>query len=280
MPPSRGMQGLRVVCFESRRALEIAELVRRHGGEPLSAPAMREVPLQENAHVFDCLGQLEAGRVDIVILMTGVGLRTLVEVAASQWPLARVVAALGRAQLVARGPKPVAALRELGLPAHLVVPEPNTWREVVAALEDKLVLIGKHIVVQEYGASNAAFLDALRTRAASVTPVAVYRWALPEDREPLRLGIEAILARTVEVAVFTSATQVRHVFEVAAADRERLRAALQRMVVGSIGPVCTEALQEEGVDPDIQPTHSKMGHLIAAVAQQARGSWAAKRTAS
>ncbi len=274
---SRGLQGLRVVCFESRRAVEIAELVRRQGGEPLSAPAMREVPLSENAHVFDYLGQLEAGRIDVVILMTGVGLRALVEVAVTQWPLARVTEALRRTQLVARGPKPVAALRELGLQAQLVVPEPNTWREVVAALDERLSVTGKHVVVQEYGVSNAALIDALRTRAATVMPVAIYRWALPEDLEPLRQAIAAILAGRVEVAVFTSATQVRHVFEVMAADRDRLRAALRAMVVASIGPVCTEALQDEGVEPDIQPAHGKMGHLIAAVAQQAPAALAAKR---
>lgn len=267
---SRGLQGLRVVCFESRRAVEIAELVRRQGGEPLSAPAMREVPLSENTHVFDYLGDLETGRVDVVILMTGVGLRALVEVAVAQWPLVRVTEALRKAQLVARGPKPVAVLRELGLQAQLVVPEPNTWREVVATLDDKLAVTGKHVVVQEYGASNPALLDALRVRADTVTPVAVYRWALPEDLEPLRGALTAILAGTLDVAVFTSATQVRHVFEVAAADRNHLRAALQGMVVGSIGPVCTEALQDQGVEPDIQPAHGKMGHLIAAVAQQAK----------
>jgi uroporphyrinogen-III synthase len=47
-PSRKSLQGLRVVCFESRRAKEMAELIRRYDGESIVAPAMREVPLSEN----------------------------------------------------------------------------------------------------------------------------------------------------------------------------------------------------------------------------------------
>src|SRR5262249_61667123 len=104
-------------------------------GEPISAPSMREVALGENRDAFEYLRRLEAGEIDVVILMTGVGLRTLAETVASKWPRDRLAAALRRATLVARGPKPVAALRELGLQPDVTVPEPNTWREILAALD-------------------------------------------------------------------------------------------------------------------------------------------------
>ena len=100
----------------------------------------------------------------------------------------------------------------------------------------------------------------------------VYGWALPDDTAPLRVAIERVVSREVEVALFTSATQVENVFRVATeiewADGLR-KAFRERTVVASIGPITTVALQEYGVEPDLHPEHPKMGHLIAEVARQA-----------
>src|SRR5262249_33868583 len=149
LPTGGSFRGLRVVAFESRRATEMAELIRRHGGEPLVAPSMREVPLSEHAALFEYVRRLEAREGDVGILLTGVGLRTLAEVVASEWPRERLTAALRRATLVARGPKPVAALRELGLQADAVAAEPNTWREILAAIDARVPVAGKRVAVQE-----------------------------------------------------------------------------------------------------------------------------------
>jgi len=248
----------------------MAELIRRHGGEPISAPSMREVPLEENRTAFDYVHDLNAGLIDVAILMTGVGVRTLASVVASEWPAPRLAQALRRARLVARGPKPVAALRELDLRPDLTVPEPNTWREIVGALDAELPVRGLRVAVQEYGVSNRALLDALRERGADVRPVAVYRWALPDNLEPLREAIEQICSQRVDVVVFTSATQVFHVFQVATPKEDTLRRALCGVVVASIGPVCSEGLRENGVEPDIEPARGKLGLLVAAVAERAQ----------
>src|SRR5688500_5921418 len=149
------LQGLRIVSFESRRAKEMAELIRRYGGEPLVAPSMREVPLREHRATLDFLNELEAKKFDLLILLTGVGTRTLNQVLLTAYPQERILAALGRVRLVARGPKPAAALKELGLEPAIVVPEPNTWREVLATLDKELPVGGKHIAIQEYGIPNA-----------------------------------------------------------------------------------------------------------------------------
>ncbi len=274
---STGMQGLRVVAFESRRAREIGELIRRHGGEALVAPSVREVALPEHGAVYDFLHKLEAGAVDVVVLMTGVGLRTLVEVTADAWPRERLAAALARAALVARGPKPVAALRELGLQPTCTVPEPNTWREIVATLDARLPVAGKCVAVQEYGVTNSDFLSELAARGATLLRVQVYRWALPEDLEPLRAAIRALCDGGVDVALFTSATQVEHLFRVAGADAERLRGAFQRVLVASIGPVCSEGLRAHAVDPDLEPEHPKMGVLVGEVARRGKQLLAVKR---
>jgi uroporphyrinogen-III synthase len=273
------LAGLRVVAFESRRAAEMAELIRRHGGEPIVAPSMREVPLCGNTAAVDFVRQLDAGHVDVVILMTGAGVRTLADVVADTWPRQRLAAALGRVTLVARGPKPAGALRELGRHPTLLVPEPNTWREVLATLDVRVPVAGKRVAVLEYGITNPQLLDGLAARGATVLPVPVYRWALPEDPGPLQRAIQAVCDGAVDIALFTSATQVYHVFQVAGADTERLRRGFARAVIASVGPICSEALREHGLAPDLEPQNPKMGALVAEVAQRGRARLAAKRGA-
>jgi len=264
------LRGLRIVSFESRRAAEMAELIRNYGGEPLIAPSMREVPLGENRDAIDFIGQLEAGSVDFLILLTGVGTRTLVAAVASEYPREKVAAALQRVTLVARGPKPVAALRELGLKPDISVPEPNTWRDILSELDSKAEIKGRRVAVQEYGIPNAELMAGLEARGAKVSRVPVYRWALPEDTGPLRSAIGRIIENRVDIALFTNATQVFHLFQVARDERldGSLREAFSRVLIASVGPICNEALEHVGLRADLEPEHPKMGHLIAAVAAQ------------
>src|SRR6266852_3246353 len=266
------LNGLRVVSFESRRSAEMAELIRNYGGEPIQAPAMREVPLTDQREALAFGETLLAGDWDALILLTGVGTRMLIAACATRWPKDEVVKALGRLTLVCRGPKPIAALKEVGLAPALAVPEPNTWRDLLSELDRKLPVAGKRVAVQEYGARNEELLAGLRQRGARVATVPVYGWALPEDTAPLRAAIERVVSREVEVALFTSATQVENVFRVAA-EMGRVDALRQAFrgstVVASIGPITTAALQEHGVEPDLHPEHPKMGHLVAEVARRA-----------
>jgi len=265
------LQGLRVVCFESRRAKEMAELIRRYDGEPIVAPSIREVPLSENRAALDLLPQIEAGSFDILILMTGVGTKALNEILLTQFSQERIVAALKRLQLVARGPKPTAALKELGLQAALTVPEPNTWREILSTLDAAVDLRGKRIAIQEYGIANPELVKALEQRGALVTSIPIYRWALPEDVAPLRGAIEKITGGGADIALFTNGAQVDHLLQVAGLDNraDAIRQGFKKIVIGSVGPVCTEVLRQFGIEPDIEPVHPKMGALIAEVAARA-----------
>ena len=273
------LQGLRVVSFESRRAKEMAELIRRYGGDPIVAPSMREIPLSENHAALDLLPQLESGKFDLLILMTGVGTRTLNEALRTQFPQERIVAALRRTTLVARGPKPVAALKELGLEPAFTAPEPNTWREVMATLSSGMDLSGKRVAVQEYGIPNPQLVAALESLGALVAPIPIYRWALPEDIGPLRAAIQKISQGEADLALFTNGAQVDHLFRVAAYDKaeDSLRQALRKIVIASVGPVCTQVLEQFGLKPDLEPAHPKMGALIAESAASAQRILAAKR---
>ena len=275
----RNLKGLKIVFFESRRAKEMAELIRRYGGEPITAPCMREVPLSENRVALDLLPQLESGMFDLLILMTGVGTRTLNEALLTRYPQEKILSALRQPRLVARGPKPIAALKELGLAPAVVVPEPNTWREVLTSLDLATDLRAARIAVQEYGIPNRALVAALESRGAQVTAIPVYRWALPEDLGPLRAAIQGILNGETDIALFTNGAQVDHLFRVGVEEKTdgSLRGAFKKMVVGSVGPVCTEVLEQFGLRPDIEPTHPKMGSLIAEIAASAHEILADKR---
>jgi len=273
----QGFRGLRVAALESRLAEEMRRLIARYGGEPLVAPSMREVPLQDNTEVLHFGEQLLAGRFDMVILLTGVGTRTMVQVLRTRHTLEAITNALGRVSLVARGPKPIAALKELGLAPEIAVPEPNTWRDLLAALETRS-LRGLRIAVQEYGVSNPELLEGLRARGVEVTRVPVYRWALSEDTGPLRRVLDAILAGQVDVVLVTNAIQVEHLIKLLdegqgsagrEAGRRQLQQALQGMVVGSIGPIASERLRSYNLPVDLEPSHPKMGILVKETSEQA-----------
>jgi uroporphyrinogen-III synthase len=274
------LKGLKVVSFETRRAREMAALVERYGGEAVIAPSMRELPLQENTAALDFMRALQAGKIDVVIFLTGIGTRTLVDAVATTFPRDELVRALKAVKLVARGPKPTAVLKELGLTVAAAIPEPNTWREILAELK-KMGLNGRRVAVQEYGITRAELVEGLRALGADVVLVPVYRWAMPEDTAPLKSAAKEIAAGRAQVALFTNATQIDHLFRIAAEERlnDDLRTGLSRTVIASVGPVCTETLAHYGLKADIEPDHPKMGHLIAAVAAQAPALVDVKRNA-
>src|SRR5438045_4103540 len=131
-----GFAGLRVVSLESRRAPELAKLIATYGGEAIVAPSMREVPLESNTEALAFAAALIEGKFDMVIFLTGVGARALLNVVETAHKRDEYIASLQRVKVVARGPKPVAALREIGVTPAITAPEPNTWHELLSALDD------------------------------------------------------------------------------------------------------------------------------------------------
>jgi uroporphyrinogen-III synthase len=276
---AQGFGGQVVVSFESRRAAEMASLIERHGGVAMRAPTMREVVLSENAPAKAFAAELSRGGYDLVVLMTGVGTRALMEEVGPELDRAAFAAALGRVKVVARGPKPAAALRELGVTGFITVPEPNTWREVLATLDAQVEWKGLRVAVQEHGAPSRELYAGLSERGARVTAVPVYRWALPEDTGPLRSALRAIADGAAKIALFTSRAQVEHAMAIAAEEgiADSVRARLGEGLVASIGPVCSEALRAEGIEPHLEPEHPKMGHLVKAAAERSAALRAAER---
>lgn len=252
----------------------MAALIENYGGEAISAPALREVPVETNTEALVFIDALLRGEIDLVILLTGVGTRALLALVDATRDRAKFVDALARTPIAVRGPKPVAALREVGLNASVVAPEPNTWRELLAALDDttsEVRLRGARVAVQEYGASNPQLLEGLRERGANVTAVPVYRYAMPEDTGPLVHAARSLAQRQVDVALFTTSMQVVHLLDIARRHNlERaVREGLRSLAVASIGPTTSEELREQGIPIDIEATRPKMGFLVRDAAERA-----------
>jgi len=278
-----GFAGLRVAAFESRMAEQMIQLIERHGGRPLVAPSMREVPLEENSDVLRFGERLLAGEFDMVILLTGVGTRFMLKVLDTRWPRVQLLAALGKTITVVRGPKPLAVLRENNLQPTLAVPEPNTWRDLIKALDDLgRSLTGTSVAVQEYGVPNVELLKAIEARGASVTRVLVYQWRLPEDTGPLTDAVRAILRGEVDVVLFTNAVQVDHVMQMTERvdGADRLRQVLERVLVSAVGPIVAERLRSYELPVDFEPSHPKMGIHVKETSERAAELLLRKRAAS
>ncbi len=271
--------GLKVASFESRRAEDIERMIVKFGGVPFVSPSMREVSVGHNRAAIDFANRLITGGVNVVIFLTGVGTRILVQQIERHVDRERFLSAVSDVKTVARGPKPLAVLKELGITPTMVVPEPNTWREMLATLDEKLPVANLVVGLQEYGVTNRSLVAGLEARGATVESVHVYDWALPEDCGPLEQNIRRIAAGEIDVAMFTSANQVFNLLKLA--DElgivDELRAGFRNLIVASIGPTTSEMLRNEELPVDMEPSHPKMGHLVTEAAERAGELFARKR---
>lgn len=268
--------GLRVLSLESRRAKEMETLILRDQGQPFVAPSVKERASDDRSVALDFVERLEADEFDMVICMTGSGVVFLRDALTAE-PPDRFGAALRRTTIVSRGPKPVGTLRALGVPVHIIIPEPNTWKEIVAVVAPRPE---RRIAVQEYGRPNLEMNAALEALGATVSPIAIYRWDYPDDRGPLREAVRRLAEGEVDVAVFTSSIQLEHLLETAqemGREEEVRRSLAADVAIASVGPVMTATLEAAGIRPDIVPLHPKMPALIRAASELAPGVLARKR---
>ncbi|MEZ2346412.1 uroporphyrinogen-III synthase [Terriglobus sp. RCC_193] len=266
--------GLRVLSLESRRAREVEKLIRTYNGDPIVVPAMREIPLESNTDCFEFGERLLNGDFDLIIFLTGIGVTKLMQTLETKYSQEVLLQQLRQREVVTRGVKPVAALRELQIPVSASTEEPSTWHEVLALLDAQYGprLAELRVAVQEYGATNPEFITELVARCADVTKVPVYQWGLPLDLEPLRDAVRRLCDGEIDVVLFMTAVQVIHLFQIAdeLGLREAMGVALQQAVVVSIGPTTTEELKHYGVQPDFEPSRPRMGFMVNEAAQYAK----------
>jgi uroporphyrinogen-III synthase len=253
-----------VAILEARTGAHLAELISRFGAVPLLAPALEELPDVDPAAVALLLQDWVAQPFRMMIFQTGVGTRALFRVTDSLGSTPQLLRLLEQATVVVRGPKPTGELNARGVRIDIRAASPFTSETVMAAIAAS-PLMGARVVVQRYGEANRPLCEALIARGAAVQEIATYRWALPEDTGPLERLIAALERSAVDAVVFTSAVQVKHLFAVAAqrARAAELPALLGRVIVASIGPVCSRALEERGITPTFEADPPKLGPLVA-----------------
>jgi uroporphyrinogen decarboxylase len=272
-------EGLRVAALESRRRDDLARLIERFGGESFVSPSMREVAIERNKDAVDFAYRVMTGEIGIVIFLTGVGFRQLLAAIDPHLDKQRFLDSLSDIVTIARGPKPVVAMREVGLQPSYRAPEPNTWREVLQIVDQHVPVASQVVGLQEYGITNHSLVAGLEARGASVAHVRVYQWDFPEDVVPLQENIKALCRRQRDCLLFTSAHQAVNLIRMAEnmGKQTELRLALRETVIASIGPTTTEMLQQLEIPVDIEPEHSKMGHLVQAAAEKSNRVLKAKR---
>ena len=264
------LDGMRVATLEARMTGALASMISKRGGEPVCAPALREAPLDCADDVRYLLDKLARNSIDVVVFQTGVGARALFAEADRQSRLDELLDALRGIVTVCRGPKPTAALRQAKVQVSTGIAAPYTTKELLDALID-LPVRGKRLMALQYGERNAALMSALRDECESADELCLYEWQLPDDTAPMASLIDELLDGTMDVIAFTSQVQIRHLYQVAAANdvpQSDLSDALnERTIVCAVGPTCAAALADVGVATDTQPEYPKMGHMVNALAQ-------------
>jgi uroporphyrinogen-III synthase len=261
------MTAARVGLLEARLSAELAEMVRRQGGEPVCGPAVEEAPLACRDEVQRFVTALERREVPIVVFLTGVGAAALLGEASALGLRDALVAGLARSATVCRGPKPAGVLSRAGVTVDVRVPEPHTTVEVLRAL-DAFDLDETGIGILHYGERNDALADALRGRGAWLHELSLYEWRLPRDVEPLRRVVRAIVGGGMDAVAFTSQIQVRHLMLMAGEMDllpELLRALNTHTVTAAVGPTCAAALRVHGITPHVVPAVPKLGPMVAAL---------------
>ena len=228
------------------------------------APALEEVPDVDAEAVAALLAAWRTKPFNVVIFQTGVGTRALFQATDAAGLTGELQGNLSSSTVVVRGPKPVGELNSRGVRIDIRAATPFTTEMVLAALSD-VPMQGARVLVQRYGAANQLLRESLQQRGAAVEEIATYRWGLPADIRPLTTLVAALAGSSVDAVVFTSAVQIHNLYSVAqkSGRASDLAAQLNRLIVASIGPVCSRALREHGVRPSFEANPPKLGPLIA-----------------
>jgi uroporphyrinogen-III synthase len=257
----------KVVLLESRMSREMARLVEKHGGVPVCVPAVRECHELDPDTAAKLITDLDAGRFDIAIFMTGVAVSLLFEIAERLGRRPELVTGLRRVTTLCRGPKPTAALRGFGVVPTLTARESFTSAEVIDALAG-IELKGRRVLLFHYGERSGSLAETLLARQAIVEEQWLYRWRLPEDTRDLERLVARFIDGEMDALAVTCQIQFRHLFQLAqkrSLERDLVRALNERVTVAAIGPTCHAILQAHGVEVKVIPEHPKMGPLIVAL---------------
>ncbi|QWC86293.1 uroporphyrinogen-III synthase [Nocardioidaceae bacterium] len=263
------LTGTRIVITAQRRAEELGAALVRRGAAVVHAPTLGVGSTVDEAGLLEHSAALVADPPDIVVVTTGIGFRSWMDVAETGGLAEQVVAALARCRLIARGPKARGALQAVGLVADWVA-ESETSAEIAEFLLAEGVR-GTRIAVQHHGAGDDALDRSLSEGGALVTGLEVYRWGPMPDPAAVRASVEQVALGGIDAVLFTSApgalAWLGVVDELGVRPRVESLARDGRLLLAAVGPVTAEPLGTAGL-PTVQPERSRMGALVRLVIMQ------------
>jgi uroporphyrinogen-III synthase len=264
--PTASLSGYTIGVTADRRRDELAGLLESRGARVVLAPALRIVPIADDAELKAATRACLDRPPDIVLVNTGIGMRGWLE-AAEGWGLAEPLrAVLGRAYLVARGPKARAAVRSAGLHDQWS-PEGESLEEVVDHLTARGIA-GLTVALQLHGESQPEYTEALEAAGARVIEVPVYRWAPPTDPAPLHRLVDLINGRLVDAVTFTAAPAVNALLRAAGPSSDALLDALRTQVLAAcVGPVTAAPLRRHNV-PIVAPARARLSALVRTIVEE------------
>jgi uroporphyrinogen-III synthase len=260
------VHGKRIGILESRLGLQMVDLVAKRGGIPVHAPALAEIPDIDRDFIAAFVAELDDKPAHLAIFQTGVGTQALFKTTDALQMTGALLAHLAELTVVARGPKPTGALRARHVRIDLNAVDPYTTAEVLGVLRP-MALTGKRVIVQRYGVTNRELEDALKGAGAEVIEIPTYRWSLPENTQPMVELMDALDNGRLAALTVTNAAQIHNLFDLAErlGRATALRIALNRTLVASVGPVCSETLRKFGVRVGLEAKPPKLGPLLAAL---------------
>lgn len=251
------LNGLKILVPESRELDLFATMLEAEGAATVRCPLVRILDLDNTADVEAWIEMLVGGTLQDMIWLTGEGIRRLAPIAAKMGREPAVIEALRRVRNIARGPKPVRALRELGLATGLSVTTPTSQGVADALLREDIA--GRAIGVQLYpDAGDLPLLDQLRNRGARLFPVTPYRYASDAQAEQVVATIRALSEGKIGLVAFTATPQIERLFRVAQDNglEAALRDGLTRTAIAAVGPLVEETLRGFGLNSTIRPSES------------------------
>jgi uroporphyrinogen-III synthase len=259
------LAGATVALAEGRQLEELAQMLEKEGARTLRCPMVSILDAPDPAPVVAWVRRLITGRFAYVVLLTGEGLRRLLGFAERERLREDFVTALGQTRVIARGPKPVRALKEVGLQPFKIADQPTT-AGVIATLKAE-PLQGKAVGVQLYSADNPPLTEFLEQAGAQVDANQPYVYAPKADQDRVADLIRRMAAGEVNIMVFTSSPQVDRLYDVAVEKglEQPLRDGLARVCVAAVGPVVADRLREHGVRVDVCP---EQGFVMKNLVQQ------------
>jgi uroporphyrinogen-III synthase len=264
--PAASLSGYTIGVTADRRRDELANLLENRGARVVIAPALRIVPIADDAELRAATRACLESPPDVVLVNTGIGMRGWLE-AADGWGLGEPLrAVLSRAYLVGRGPKARAAIRSAGMQDQWS-PEGEGYEEVVDHLTARGIA-GLTVAMQLHGESQPEYTEALEATGARVIEVPVYRWAPPTDPAPLHRLVDLIAGRLVDAVTFTSAPAVSALLRAAGPECDALLEALKTDVMAaSVGPVTAAPLRRYGV-PVVAPARARLSALVRTIVDE------------